>query len=95
MLLLVLLLVLLQVLLQVLLLTLLLQVIYTGWSAAAPTTGAGSEAAAAGSDQSREMLGGHAKTKGQCAADDPRCQSYMGYKPLCASIIRNSREAGL
>ena len=85
-----LLLVLLLVLLQVL-----LQVIYTGWSAAAPTTGAGSEAAAAGSDQSREMLGGHAKTKGQCAADDPRCQSYMGYKPLCASIIRNSREAGL
>ena len=73
-------------------------VIYTGWGAATSTAHArGSNATVtasrlAGASSSR--LTGHALPRGRCPVGDARCAVYQGFKPICAALIRNTRESG-
>ena len=36
---------------------------------------------------------GHAVTKDDCPADNAHCQTYQGFKPICAALIRDNEEA--
>jgi hypothetical protein len=56
-------------------------VIYTGWGASNTATNASS------------LLRGHALPRGHCPVGDERCAVYQGFKPVCAALIRNTREA--
>ena len=65
-------------------------VIFTGWGApAADRTDVAASARANASDGLAAR--GHALR--HCPSGDRRCQVYQGYKPVCAALIRNTREA--
>ena len=75
-------------------------VLYTGWlapdSAAAADDNGDDDAAVPKINMEApgvSRLQDHAKVRTQCSTDDERCQTYMGFKPLCSAIIRNNREA--
>ena len=65
-------------------------VLFTGWGAAAAN---GTIAAGQGSADGRAEMRGHALPRGHCAPGDERCEVYQGFKPVCAALIRNRREA--
>eukprot|EP01052_Picozoa_sp_SAG31_P010270 SAG31_NODE_558_length_14153_cov_9.068094_3_plen_278_part_00 len=65
-------------------------VIYTGWG---PTTTAPSPETYISDPQIKSRLSGHALPRGHCPAGNKRCAVYQGFKPVCAALIRNMREA--
>jgi hypothetical protein len=44
-------------------------------------------------DSPTARLGGHALPRGRCPDGDERCAVYQGFKPVCAALIRNTRES--
>ena len=73
-------------------------VLFTGWGAAPSDAAAMSPAAraahSAGNTSARRAEArGHALPRGRCPPGDERCEVYQGFKPACAALIRNKREA--
>lgn len=68
-------------------------VIYTGWGSSSSKNSGGPATADRLPVGTSSRLGGHALPRGHCPAGDARCAVYQGFKPVCAALIRNMREA--